>query len=72
MKILWNPAITKCHGTERKCLLYNEDPVITNYLVISKNIRYSNTNYQKFNTVHRNHYFYSFDTARKTSKHAEA
>ena len=36
----WNPAITKCHGTEKN-VRYSEDPVITNYLVNSKKIRYS-------------------------------
>ena len=38
--IQWNPAITKCHGTEKN-VRYSEDLVITNYLVNSKNIRYS-------------------------------
>ena len=36
----WNPAITKCHGTE-KSVRYSEDPIITNHLVNNKNIRYS-------------------------------
>ena len=37
--IQWNPAITKCHGSEKNVrysargLRYSEDPVITNYLV---------------------------------------
>ena len=42
----WNPALTKCHGTEKIVLLgggdlrCSEDPDITNYLVKSKNIRH--------------------------------
>ena len=48
----------------KRGFLYSEDPVITNYLVNSKNIRYSGViqNYQKFIATRRNHYFYSFDT----------
>ena len=38
--VQWNPAITKCHGTEKMFVIeglrYSEDPVITNYLVNSK------------------------------------
>ena len=42
--VQWKPAITKCHGTKKKgsllrVLRYSEDPVTTNYLVNSKNIR---------------------------------
>ena len=32
--IHWNPAITKCYGTEKN-VRYSEDPAITNYLVYS-------------------------------------
>ena len=44
--IQWNPAITKCHGTEKNVrytgvFVVATDFVITNYLVNSKNIRYS-------------------------------
>ena len=39
-RLQWNPAITKCHGTEKN-VCYSEDPVITNYLVNSKKNRYS-------------------------------
>ena len=34
------PSKTRCHGTEKN-VRYSEDPVITNYLVNNKNIRYS-------------------------------
>ena len=41
MVLQWYPAITKCHGTQ-KIVRYRRRPrVITNYLVNSKNIRYS-------------------------------
>ena len=36
----WNPAITKCHGTEKN-VRYSRVFVIMNYLVNSKNICYS-------------------------------
>ena len=45
--IQWNPAITKCHSSEKNVCYslgsfrYSEDPVIMNYLVNNKNIRYS-------------------------------
>ena len=53
-EVQWHPAITKCHGTEKRGLRYSEDPVVTIYLVNSKNIRYSGVIYnnQKFNTTH--------------------
>ena len=41
----WHPAITKCYGTVKKFVIaglrYSEDPVVTNYLLNSKDIRYS-------------------------------
>ena len=41
-KLQWNPAITKCYGTENFFVIAgSEDPIITNYLVKSKNILYS-------------------------------
>ena len=49
----WHPAKTKCHGTT-KIVRYSEDPVITNYLVNNKNIRYSGVtklNYGMYTTL---------------------
>ena len=44
--IQWYPAITKCYSTEKNVrdsgvLRCSEDPIITNYLVNNKSIRYS-------------------------------
>ena len=45
-QLQWNPRYNKVPRYRKHCSLYwgvrySEDPVITNYLVNSKNIRYS-------------------------------